>query len=267
MLPRSQRTATRRRRSPEQPGRAPPTAPHPLGTRLSPSPALRRRGGGKTEEASPTALPRPRHSQLLQSRLVLGVSAQRGPRCVGKRLRRGQRWALLPGRRASGGAGRGRGGAAWLVCFSGCERSSWAASPGQQNAGWCVKEEVGVGTGGGLRGRQVMAAGLKLVAGHRLAVAGLGALPFRRRGKGCTHSVSWGSLPFVTWKLSRAWGCECGRMSNTKWNLLVWGLEGLAGRRKEGKGGWGFQGTGIHENVSIDVSLLVYSERISSRRP
>lgn len=82
------------------------------------------------------------------------------------------------------------------------------------------------------------------MTGHRLAAAGFGALDFRRRGKGCTHSVSGGSLPFVTWKLSRAWGCECGHMSNTKWNLLVWGLEGLAGRRKEGKGGLGFPGHG-----------------------
>lgn len=47
------------------------------------------------------------------------------------------------------GKDRGRGGAAWFVCFSGCERSSWAASLGQQKPGWYVEEEVDVGTGEG----------------------------------------------------------------------------------------------------------------------
>lgn len=158
-LPRSQRTATQRQRSPEQRSRAPPTAPHPLRARLSRIPALRRRGGGKTAKASPTALPQPHHSQLFQTRLVLWVSSRRGPRCVGKRLRRWQSWVLLPGRRGSGGDGsRGRGSC--LVCFRGCEQSSRAAAP------WAAETRLVCKGGGGRRkgrgaseGRQAMAVG------------------------------------------------------------------------------------------------------------
>lgn len=86
-----------------------------------------------------------------------------------------------------------------------------------------------------------MAVGVKRVAGHRLAVAGLGAPVCRRRGKGCTHShsVSWGesSLCYLEAVDTGVAGCDCGHMSNTKWNLPGWGLEGLAGQQKEGKEG------------------------------
>ncbi|XP_039743960.1 FXYD domain-containing ion transport regulator 6 isoform X3 [Pteropus medius] len=80
--PETSGTATRLQRSPGQAGRAPPTAPHPRCTRLSRSPALSRRGGGKTEKASPTALPEPPHSQLPRTRHVLQGSSRRGVRCA-----------------------------------------------------------------------------------------------------------------------------------------------------------------------------------------
>lgn len=95
--PEASRSATRRQWSPGQAGRAPPTAPHPRRTRLSPSPALSPRGGGKTEKASPTALPQPPHSQLPRTRRFLQGSSRRVVRCAGKPLRTWQSWVLLPG--------------------------------------------------------------------------------------------------------------------------------------------------------------------------
>lgn len=176
--------------------RSPPRLDAPL-PRPSPS-----QGGRRENRESLSHRPAlARHSQLFQTRLVLCVSSWRGPRSVGRRLRRWQSWVLLPGRKGSGGDGaRARGSC--LVCFSGCEQSSLAVAP------WAAETRLVCKGGGGRRkgrgaseGRQAMVVGVKLVTGHRLAVAGFGALVFRRRGKDCTPSVSWGSLPFVTWKL------------------------------------------------------------------
>lgn len=89
-----------------------------------------------------------------------------------------------------------------------------------------------------------MALGVTLVAGNcsRYCLE-LGVRVFRRRGKGCAHPFiheefslcyleavdSWGSVG--NYGRERVAGCECGHMSDTKWNLLVWclGKVGLGG--------------------------------------